>query len=329
MSQMLHYRHGEQSDPFIYIYSDPGWLRDYDPVREFPFWVNIESTNLCNLDCIFCTRQLCRGSRGCMPDSVLDRIIEEVAAYPGAAMRIAGWGEPLMHPEFTEHVKRIKHSGIPLKIYTNGTLLNEEMMEAFVKAGVDEIQFSMQGLNPAQYEFNRRKSNYDQFRSKVEIAARVRERMGGDKPFLSLLTSALLSELNEASPKAFIDEWSPLVDKAAVDLTNLNFVRECERVKHLLDDQALSMVHRPCVDVFLAIEVNYDGAIQFCGQDACRTPEHTIGNIQDMTIYEAWHSEKMEKHRQAVGRENRHDEMIICRNCYHNTNKYDLFKEKY
>ncbi len=326
---MLHYKHGEQSDPFLFIYSDPGWLREYDPVRDFPFWVNIESTNFCNLDCVFCSRQLADCPKGCMSDRILDRIVEEVAAHPLAAIRVAGWGEPLIHPNFIDHVRRIKSAGIPLKVYTNGTLLTEEMMIAFIEAGLDELQFSMQGLTPDQYEFNRRKSSFDLFKSKVALAGDIRARLGSEKPFLSLLTSVLKSELEKADPKAFIDEWSPLVDKTAVDLTNLNFVKDVGRVKELLEDQALSMVHRPCVDVFLAIEINHNGAIEYCGQDANQTPDHILGNIRDTSIHQAWHSPKMAAHRQAVGRDTRHDEMVICCNCYHNTSKYELFKDKY
>jgi organic radical activating enzyme len=326
---MLYYKHGEQSDPFLFIYTDPGWLRDYDPPRDFPFWVNIEATNLCNLDCIFCSRQLATCSRGYMPEKVLDRIIREVADHHPASMRVAGWGEPLLHPSFADQVRKIKAADIPLKVYTNGTLLTEDLMKAFIDADLDEIQFSMQGLTPQQYEFNRRKSSYDLFRSKVEMAADVRDRSGASRPFLSLLTSVLKSELETADPKGFIASWSHLTDKIAMDLTNLNFVRDCPRVRDFLDDQALKQVHRPCVDVFLALEVNYNGAIEYCGQDANRTPEHVIGNIMNMTLHTAWHSDKMNTHRQAVGREVRHDDLPICRNCYHNTSKYDLFKDKY
>jgi len=327
---MLCYKNGEHSDPFFYIYSDPGWLRDYDrPVRDFPFWVNLESTNLCNLDCIFCSRQLASGPQGFMSDEILDLIVAEVRRHPPAALRIAGWGEPLLHPRFTDHVRRIKAAGLSLKVYTNGTLLTEEMMEAFIEAGLDEIQFSMQGLTSKQYEFNRRRSNFELFKSKVDLAAKTRARLGGDRPFLSLLTSVLRSELEEADTQVFIDEWSPLVDKIAIDRTNLNFVRNCERVRPLLDDQAVDMTYRPCVDIFLAIEVNYNGAIEICGQDADQTPEHILGNISEISIHEAWHSDKMNDHRQAVGRETRHAQRPICRYCYHNTSKYDLFKEKY
>ena len=326
---MLYYKNGEQSDPFLFIFSDPGWLRDYDPPRTFPFWVNIESTNVCNLDCLFCSRQLATCARGYMSDETLGKIVREVAQYPPAAMRVAGWGEPLLHPKFLDHVRLIKASAIPLKVYTNGIKLTEEMMEGFIEAGLDELQFSMQGLTPEQYEFNRRKADFNIFQQNVEMAARVRGRLRSAKPFLSILTSVLKSELKSADPGHFIDHWSRYVDKIAVDLTNLNFVRHLDRVKELLDDQALCQVHKPCVDVFLAVEVNYNGVIEFCGQDANQTPDHILGRVSDSSIHEAWHSPKMEAHRQLVGRETRHDQLAICRNCYHNTDKYELFKEKY
>lgn len=326
---MLYYRHGEQSDPFFYIFSDPGWLHHYDPPRDFPFWVNLEATNQCNLDCLFCSRQLAVGRKGFLEANLLERIIAEVRNHPGAAIRLTGWGEPLLHPQFTNFVKRIKAAGIPLKVYTNGSLLTEDMMKALVDAGLDDLQFSMQGLTPEQYEFNRRKASFRTFREKVELAAKVRAQRNSSRPFLSLLTSVLASELHAASPKLFIEHWSPLMDKIAIDLTNLNFVRDLERVKKLLVDQALSMIHRPCVDVFLAIEVKHDGLIEFCGQDAQAAPQHIIGQIPGMSIYQAWHSPKMERQRQLVGRELSHDNLVICRNCYHNTSKYDLFKEKY
>ncbi|MEW6263510.1 MAG: radical SAM protein [Thermodesulfobacteriota bacterium] len=326
---MLKYRNGEQSDPFFYIYSDPGWLRDYDPPRDFPFWINIEATNLCQLDCLFCSRQLATGPRSLMKEEVLDRIVAEVAEHPGAAIRVAGWGEPLLHPRFAEFVRRIKAGGVPLKVYTNGLLLTEEIMTAFIEAGLDELQFSMQGLTPAQYEFNRRRAKYDAFRAKVELAATRKYEAGADRPFLSLLTSVLKSELETANPYSFADDWLALVDKVAVDLTNLNFVRHLERVKELLDDQVLDQTHRPCVDVFLALEVNHNGLIEFCGQDAKETPEHILGRFPEMGLEPAWKSDKMEAQRQAVGREVRHDQLPVCRNCYHNTNKYDLFKNRY
>lgn len=322
---MLKYRDDRESDPFYSVYNSPGWLTDYDPPREFPFWLNIELTNRCQLDCFFCSRQTSSRALGDMSLETARLIVDEAAARPGCGVRLTGWGEPLLHPKAGEIVAMIKQAKIPLKIYTNGLALTPELMDIFIENEVDDLQFSMQGLTPEQYEFNRRKSSYPKLRGIIEMASKRR----GDKarPFLSVLTSVLADEAAQASADDFINDFLTLVDKVAVDLTNLNFVSEVDRVKPFLGQQSTGLARKPCVDVFLALEVKYDGLIQFCGQDANGLPEHSLGFLGQTTLAAAWNSPKMNEQRERVGRAMGHDSMTVCRNCYHNTSKYDIFKK--
>lgn len=325
---MLRYRQGAEIDPFYWLYHSPGWLSDYDPPREFPFWLNLEPTNRCQLDCFFCSRQTSTRTLGEMSLETLGLIVDEAAAQTAAghkcALRLTGWGEPLLHSRIGEFVGRIKRAGLPLKIYTNGLALTPELMDLFISLEVDDLQFSMQGLTPGQYEFNRRRASYAALRANMEMAAR--RRGSAPRPFLSLLSSVLADEAAEADADAFIDEHLALVDKVAVDLTNLNFVQDVDRVKPFLDRQSSGLSRGLCVDVFLALEIKYDGLIQFCGQDANGLDEHSLGRVPDISLKEAWHSPKMNAQRERVGRALGHEAMSVCRNCYHNTTKYDLFK---
>ena len=323
---MLRYRSGPESDPFYWLYKSPGWLTDYDPPRPFPFWLNLELTNRCQLDCFFCSRQTSPRPLGDMSLETLKLIVDEAAGYDQCGIRLTGWGEPLLHPQIGRAAAMIKEAGLPLKIYTNGLALTPELMDAFIAVGVDDLQFSMQGLTPAQYEFNRRKSSYSRLRANIEMAARKRGQAA--RPFLSVLTSVLADEARKADPEAFIDDLLTLVDKVAVDLTNLNFVSEVDRVKPFLDQQSGGLSRGRCVDVFLAMEIKYDGLIQFCGQDAAGLAEHSLGRVGQISLYDAWHSVKFNEQREWVGRGLGHEAMTVCRNCYHNTTKYDLFKKK-
>jgi hypothetical protein len=197
-------------------------------------------------------------------------------------------------------------------------------MDQFIELGLDDLQFSMQGLNEKQYLFNRVGSDYQKLARNIEMA---RERRGrSSKPFLSILTSALGPELEEASAKAFTERWLGVVDKVAVDLTNLNFVSDLERVKPYLPSQSTGLRRGLCVDVFLALEVKYDGTIEFCGQDADSRPEHTAGHFPQNSLREAWLGAPMEAQRARVGRALGHESSPVCCHCYHNTDKYDLFK---
>ncbi|MDR1083413.1 MAG: radical SAM protein [Deltaproteobacteria bacterium] len=321
---MLAYRLGPQSDPFNYIFSSDRWLKDYDPVGPFPMWVNLEPTNVCQLECFFCSRQLSDRPLGYLDLDLAKSLFSETARYPGAAVRLTGWGEPLLHPRIAELTDMIKGFGLKLKIYTNSMALTPALMEHFIKIGVDDIQFSLQGLTPEQYEFNRVKARYSQVEGKIIMASELR----GDKqrPFLSVLTSVLADELAQADPVEFTQKLLKYADKVAMDLTNLNFVSGEARVKPFLGRQSKGLTRGLCVDVFLSLEVKYDGSIQFCGQDARGLPEHTIGKAPEMTLHEAWLSPAMEAKREAVGRHLGHENYTVCRDCYHNTDKYELFK---
>lgn len=323
---MLRYRHGPESDPFYWLYNSPGWLTDYDPPRKFPFWLNLELTNRCQLDCIFCSRQTSTRPLGQITLDLVEKIVAEAAAYKECGLRLTGWGEPLLHPQAGEIITMIKKAGLPLKIYTNGLALTPQLMETFIEIGVDDLQFSMQGLTPRQYEFNRRRASYDQLRANIEMASRLRGNQA--RPFLSVLTSVLADEAQEADPEFFMNDLLALVDKVAIDLTNLNFVSNVDRIKPFLENQSEGLKRKPCVDVFLALEIKYDGLIQFCGQDANGLDEHSLGRLGETTLAQAWHSPKMERQRQLVGRGLGHDTKSVCRHCFHNTSKYDMFKEK-
>jgi len=56
------------------------------------------------------------------------------------------WGEPLLHPDIVEIVRFLKSKGKQVYFATNAVLLNPEMSEALVKAGLDRIFFSVDGV---------------------------------------------------------------------------------------------------------------------------------------------------------------------------------------
>ena len=325
---MIFYRNSEIDDPFYPIYSSPQWLRDYDnPVLPFPLIVDLEVTNHCNLDCVFCQRRLSEAPRGRMGLPIFQKVVDECAAQ-GTPIRISGWGEPLIHKEIVDFAEYAARKGVLLKIYTNGTLLTPEMMQELIGAGLDELQFSMQGLNARQYAQNRRKGDYEKLASIIRMAAQERSLAGNPKPFLGIVTSVLRQELEEGDPEGFRDEWLRHVDKVAIDMTNLHFVSEGDEVDSMMGQHLMEPVHARCVDIFLKIHIAWDGTLDICSQDAHFYPEYILGNIETMSIQEAWISEKFERHRDRVGRSLHHDQFPLCRHCFPATDKYDHLKEQ-
>ena len=103
----------------------------------------LEITNHCNLQCKMCYRQVWSHELGYMPMEQIEKIIEQLTAFPKLErVVLGGIGEPTYHPQFIEIVKLFS-SKYPLTITTNGTLLEKEIAELLVKEKALEIIVSV------------------------------------------------------------------------------------------------------------------------------------------------------------------------------------------
>lgn len=324
---MLFYRDSEKADPFSRIYGHPQWLFPYElPLPEFPLMIDMEITNHCNLDCIFCSRQLMSRKQGVMDFGVFTKIIDEVAPY-GTGIRISGWGEPFLHPRVVEMAEYAHAKEVTVQVTTNATIMSEERAERIVRSGLDELRFSMQGLNKHHYEEMRLRGRFEQFVHNVKLVHAVRERLGARTPFLTMQTTVLTTDWAEKTPEEYRDEWLPYVDKVSVDNTFFTYVEHLERVKRYLPHQGFEQQYGPCVDIAIKMFINWQGTVQWCVQDY-EGVLHALGNVREMSIREAWHHERLERQRERVGRNLEHASLPFCKKCYSVTTKYEELKEK-
>lgn len=119
-----------------------------------PSDVNIEPSNLCNADCIFCGYQFQRRPHQEISIEHGRRIIQ--AAKDAGARRIGFTpvvGEPLVHRDL-EHLIRFA-GGEPHPLHvgltTNGLLLTPKRYRSLVQAGINEISISMTYPDEAEY----------------------------------------------------------------------------------------------------------------------------------------------------------------------------------
>jgi MoaA/NifB/PqqE/SkfB family radical SAM enzyme len=112
----------------------------------------IEPTNLCNLNCRTCIRNVWSEPFGLMSDAVFERILEGLRALPTPPLVFfGGFGEPLFHPKIIEMISRVKALGSPVEIITNGTLLDPAMAKALILARLDMLWVSLDGSTPQSY----------------------------------------------------------------------------------------------------------------------------------------------------------------------------------
>jgi MoaA/NifB/PqqE/SkfB family radical SAM enzyme len=114
--------------------------------------VYVEPTNICNLDCRICMRNVWEEPLGNMSSQTFSRIMEGISEFsPVPSVFFGGFGEPLAHPDILEMVAAAKRSGAVVELITNGILLSEAVVQRMIELGLDRLWVSIDGATPESY----------------------------------------------------------------------------------------------------------------------------------------------------------------------------------
>ncbi len=115
--------------------------------------VYVEPTSRCNLSCRTCIRNAWEEPLGDMSEETFARLLEGLKAFdPLPGLFFGGFGEPLAHPSIVEMVAQAKALGSPkIELITNGCLLTENIATNLIRAGLDTLWVSLDGIRPESY----------------------------------------------------------------------------------------------------------------------------------------------------------------------------------
>ncbi len=110
-----------------------------------PRAVRFEVTNRCNLKCVMCPQpETMQRPKVHLDFELFRRFLE---ANPGVEeVDLFNWGEPLLHPRVLDFVREASGRGLYTRLVTNAVLLDEPRAEGLIRAGLDEILFSFDGV---------------------------------------------------------------------------------------------------------------------------------------------------------------------------------------
>jgi radical SAM protein with 4Fe4S-binding SPASM domain len=118
--------------------------------NEYPVLSEIAVTYRCNLQCDFC--YVGEREYGELKTEDVKRIIQRIfreAKVPSVSFT---GGEPLLRKDIVELVSYAKHIGMWTNLITNGTLLNNDIVQELKVAGLSSAQVSIEGPNPQIHE---------------------------------------------------------------------------------------------------------------------------------------------------------------------------------
>jgi len=114
--------------------------------------IYIEPTNHCNLNCTMCIRHAWDDQFGTMSEQTFTKILCSLDHFePKPTVSFSGLGEPLMHPNILEWVEKTKQKGSKVELITNATLLDYELSQGLIKAGLDTLWVSIDSASPESF----------------------------------------------------------------------------------------------------------------------------------------------------------------------------------
>lgn len=296
-----HFRRGK-GHQFTYFWNRFQWdyFHRFNIVPKFPLNVDIESSSRCNIKCGHCFRQyMDMHESDFMPFPLYKKIVDECAENKLFTLKFSMRGEPTLHPQIVEMVDYAKKKGIKeVWINTNGSLLTEKMAEGFIKAGLDCLTVSFDGLGK-EYEKIRIPLKYEDTLGKVSMFSRVRKNLKAKKPIFKV--QAIWSAIKN-NPDQYLKVMNGIADKVSYnidfDYENIHFVADPEYV---------------CYRLWQRIAITSTGDVLKCPSDFEK--EEILGNVCNKTIKEIWDARQGEERKRHLS--GKRLDSGVCRKCHH------------
>jgi MoaA/NifB/PqqE/SkfB family radical SAM enzyme len=112
---------------------------------DHPLLAHIIPVRRCNLACTYCNEF--DDFSPPVPIETMYQRIDKLAELGTSLVTISG-GEPLLHPELDDVIRRIRKNGMVAGLITNGYLLVPERIERLNRAGLEWLQISIDNAMP-------------------------------------------------------------------------------------------------------------------------------------------------------------------------------------
>ncbi len=137
-----------------------------------PLFLQIETTNRCNFNCKICERSHHPPKPHMIDMDIVDMLEENLFPYLRDSS-LQSFGEPLTDPNFDALLERMTAHRIHAGFTTNGSLMTEERLEGYVRAGVF-LCLSLDGATAETYNRIRPNGNFEAIVARFAQVPRLR-----------------------------------------------------------------------------------------------------------------------------------------------------------
>lgn len=292
---------------YLYHYNIGSAELPYPPLL---LWV--EPTNRCNLRCTMCPNSLTGKHReqGNMDPALFEKIVSEARGWVDIFYIFLA-GESLLHKQLPDMVRTASAAGIKVVLHTNGCLVTRERAAALIDAGIHEVSFSFDGMDPAEYEQRRAGANYEKTLDNIKTFLEVKKEKNASRPKVDIQCIDFEGKADRAARAKFAALF------AGLPVDRINVIPAHTWAGAFKDDDSLkapakSGEYFPCKFLWCSMAIAWNGDVVACCNDLFG--EVRLGSINEQTLQEVWNSHEMQRFRQALGAA-RFTEYPVCSDC--------------
>ena len=116
----------------------------------YPQYITICLTSRCNAKCMHCSSGTSKIIKE-LPSELVEKVLIELNRLGVFQIGFSG-GEPLLHPQIWEILRKAVEIGFNVGIGTNGYIINHHMVKRLKKIGIHHVQISLDSINPKSHD---------------------------------------------------------------------------------------------------------------------------------------------------------------------------------
>lgn len=267
--------------------------------------LGFEITNACNASCSFCAYRFMKRKLKIIETNKIDKIVKEYSEQGGGTVNFTPVvGDPLVDKELLEKIKICKsYKNInEIFLYTNGLFLNKFNNEELIHSGLTRISISTYIGNAEGYKKYYGSHKYKQVMDNIRNILKVNKKHGNPINItLHLRVDLPLDLLKNNKDLNFFKKY--LDPKSITWLEVYEHWSGLIKEKDLPDGAVLSKTSSyqqkkksPCFEMYRRAHILSNGSVGVC---SCRDIEGeiVIGDVNQSSLSDLWHGQKLEKYR--------------------------------
>lgn len=278
-------------------------------------------SNVCNHACAGChSRYMHNDDLQFLDFDTMKKVVTDFAELGVEGVEISGGGEPLMYPQIVSAIAFMRSKGLKVGIFSNGTLLNEEISE-FLVQNLLFLRIAFDAGSAETYKKIHGWDDFDKLQENLRTLVRIRSQFRADKGrrladrkgqglvtigakyLVSAKNSHELVQAAELAKSAGLDylQFKALrASKFTLEGDELEQAKAAgEKAKALSGDDFLVFGSlektKPIGRCFLNPihpVIDAAGDMYLCAFFHHRKDTHKIGNVYDKSFPEIWYSER-------------------------------------